>query len=80
MDYLLVTTQVGAMGDLVLTCVTCSAVTGKLALAQKPYALGIEKRMHDIILTQRENSENPEGAVWKPQATQRRCQVHILEA
>lgn len=36
--------------------------------------------MLGIVLTQAAHLENPEGAAWKPQATQKRCHVHILEA
>lgn len=36
--------------------------------------------MLGIILTQAAHLENPEGAAWKPQATQKRCRIHILQA
>lgn len=36
--------------------------------------------MLGIVLTQAAHLENPEGAAWKPQTTQKRCHVHILEA
>lgn len=45
------------------------------------YALELEKtkRMLGVIFLQREPSESPEGAAWKPQAAQKGCHICILQ-